>query len=154
MAGTHTIMENLSSKQISTWTNKKDAKVLAYRAYGGKISVAEDLAKLRSDIKSSLNTTHNPIVAAPTPENRRDKKDSPPFCMLVKGISTENARELIARVGESPIPLNHTLIHAQRFIHWGRGPMETGVYMLGTFQALSQSSSNVPTRYSSFTFKM
>ena len=38
--------------------------------------------------------------------------------------------------------------------HWGRGPMETGVYMLGTFQALSQSSSNVPTRYISFTFQM
>ena len=39
-------------------------------------------------------------------------------------------------------------------IHWGRGPMETGVYMLGTFQALSQSSSNVQTRYISFTFEM
>ena len=39
-------------------------------------------------------------------------------------------------------------------IHWGQGPMETGVYMLGTFQALSQSSSNVPTRYISFTFEM
>ena len=38
--------------------------------------------------------------------------------------------------------------------HWGRGPMETGVYMLGTFQALSQSSSDVPTRYISFTFQM
>ena len=38
--------------------------------------------------------------------------------------------------------------------HWGRGPMEMGVYMLGTFQALSQSSSNVPTRYISFTFQM
>ena len=38
--------------------------------------------------------------------------------------------------------------------HWGRGPMEMGVYMLGTFQALSQCSSNVPTRYISFTFQM
>ena len=40
------------------------------------------------------------------------------------------------------------------WLHWGRGPMEMGVYMLGTFQALSQSSSNVPTRYISFTFEM
>ena len=38
--------------------------------------------------------------------------------------------------------------------HWGWGPMEMGVYMLGTFQALSQGSSNVPTRYISFTFQM
>ena len=38
--------------------------------------------------------------------------------------------------------------------HWGRGPMETGVYMLGTFQALAESSPNVPARYISFTFQM
>ena len=38
--------------------------------------------------------------------------------------------------------------------HWGRGPMEMGVYMLGTFQALAESSSNVLTRYISFTFQM
>ena len=38
--------------------------------------------------------------------------------------------------------------------HWGRGPLETGVYMLGTLQALAESSSNVPTRYISFTFHM
>ena len=42
----------------------------------------------------------------------------------------------------------------EKEIHWGRGPMETGVYMLGTFQALAESSSNVLTRYTSFTFEM
>ena len=40
------------------------------------------------------------------------------------------------------------------YCHWGRGPMETGVYMLGTLQALAESSSNVLTRYISFTFHM
>ena len=39
-------------------------------------------------------------------------------------------------------------------IHWGRGPLETGVYMLGTFQSLAESSSNVSARYISFTFHM
>ena len=38
--------------------------------------------------------------------------------------------------------------------HWGRGPMETGVYMLGTLQALAESSSNVLTRYIPFAFQM
>ena len=38
--------------------------------------------------------------------------------------------------------------------HWGRGPMETGVYMLGTFQSLAESTSNVTARYISFTFQM
>ena len=32
--------------------------------------------------------------------------------------------------------------------------MEMGVYMLGTLQALAESSSNVPTRYIPFTFEM
>ena len=40
------------------------------------------------------------------------------------------------------------------FTHWGRGPMETGVYMLGTFQSLAESTSNVTARYISFTFQM
>ena len=104
MAGTHTITENLSTKQINMWTNEKDVKVLAYRAYGGKISAIEDLTKLRDDIKSTLDTTHNPIVTAPALENGRDKKDSPPFCTLIKGISPENTRELIARVRTSHAP--------------------------------------------------
>ena len=30
--------------------------------------------------------------------------------------------------------------------HWGQGPMETGVYMLGTLQALAECSSDVLTR--------
>ena len=38
--------------------------------------------------------------------------------------------------------------------HWGRGPMETGVYMLGTFQSLAESSSNVIANNISFTFQM
>ena len=43
---------------------------------------------------------------------------------------------------------------SERTRHWGQGPMETGVYMLGTLQALAESSSNVLTRYISFTFHM
>ena len=38
--------------------------------------------------------------------------------------------------------------------HWGQGHLETGVYMLGIFQVLAESSSNVPTKYISFTFHM
>ena len=53
--------------------------------------------------------------------------------------------------GKLELPLPTQSRHTS---HWGRGPMEIGVYMLGTFQALAESSSNVLTRYISFTFHM
>ena len=49
---------------------------------------------------------------------------------------------------------DNSRVNNTRHSHWGRGPMETGIYMLGTFQALAESSPNVPTRYISFTFQM
>ena len=44
----------ISFAQNISWINEKYAKVLAYRAYGGRIDERDDLAKLRDNIKSTL----------------------------------------------------------------------------------------------------
>ena len=41
-----TTMENLSKAQSNMWINEEGAKVLTYRAYGGKINDIDNLAKL------------------------------------------------------------------------------------------------------------
>ena len=102
-----TTMENLSRAQGDMWMNEEGAKILAYRAYGGKINDIDDLAKLRNDIKSTLGINTNPIVAVPIPEIGKTKKDTPPFCTLVKGITPEQARELVTRVRPNHPPPPH-----------------------------------------------
>ena len=128
-----TTMENLSRAQGDMWMNEEGAKILAYRAYGGKINDIDDLAKLRNDIKSTLGINTNPIVAVPIPETGRTKKDTPPFCTLVKGITPEQARELVTRVrpNHPPPPLgkltpNSTLaIHIHEGVHDSLHPIHT-----------------------------
>ena len=93
-----TTMENLATDQCSMWMNKEGAKVLAYRAYRGRLDNIEDLAKLRNNIKSALGTNTSPVVAVSVPKNGKSRKDTPPFCTLIKGITQEQAQELVTRV--------------------------------------------------------
>ena len=60
----------------------------------------------------------------------------------------------LTAMGKSLVYMLPATQHNSGITHWGRGPMETGVYMLGTLQALAESSSNVPARYIPFTFHM
>ena len=94
----HTTLENLNLAQRAMWTTEKGAKVLAYKAYGGRLDGAEEAMKLREAIKSALDITTNPTVAVPIPDTAGNRKDFPPFCALVKGITPEKAQELIKRV--------------------------------------------------------
>ena len=99
-----TTMENLATDQCNMWMNEEGAKVLAYKAYGGRLDDIEDLTKLRNDIKSTLGANTKPVVAVPVPKIRKSKKDSPPFCTLVKGITQEQAQELVTKVRYHPPP--------------------------------------------------
>ena len=96
-----TTMENLAADQVKMWLDEQGAKVLAYRAYGGKLDKADDLAKLRKDIRSTLGADTNPVVAVSVPKVEKNKKDTPPFCTLIKGITPEQVQELLAKVGEA-----------------------------------------------------
>lgn len=94
-----TTLENLNQVQRTMWTNIQGRKVLAYRAYGGKISEPEEVAQLRDEIKRSLGADVQPTVSPPTPDFDRNKREaSPPFCTLISDIMLEKAQALIAQV--------------------------------------------------------
>ena len=84
--------------QRTLWVNVQGAKVLAYRAYGGRISETEEVTQLRDGIKAALSLTNNPIVSPPTPADNAAKRDTGPLCALISNLSNEKAQELISKV--------------------------------------------------------
>ena len=132
-----TTMENLATDQCSMWMNEEGAKVLTYRAYGGRLDNIEDLAKLRNDIKSALGTNMNPVVAVSVPKNGKNRKDTPPFCMLIKGITQEQAQELVTRVratrpyhDEYSHPISPLVIHFYEGNHNTIHPIHTPTLLI------------------------
>ena len=111
-----TTLGHLNAALRAMWVNERGAKVLAYKAYGEKIDDRDGLAKLRDDIKTALGLAELPTVAPPISETGKSKKDAPPFCALVKGISPEAAQELINRVSTCWQPTPYNLTTPQRFI--------------------------------------
>jgi hypothetical protein len=102
--------DNQNASQVSRWDEEPGAKVLAYKAYGGKLDNCEDISKLREMIKSSLGITTFPTIAAPIPIEEGGKKDDPPLCSLVKGILPEKAQELLDKASNAtPNPPNPRL---------------------------------------------
>lgn len=91
-------LENISEAQRNIWMNAMEAKVLTYKAYGGRIDNREDIIKVRELIRKSLKITTGPMVSPPAPEVNLGKKDTLPFCTLVRGILPEKAQELIEKV--------------------------------------------------------
>ena len=61
-------LENLNQVQRTMWTNIQGRKVLAYKAYGGRISEPEEVAQLRDGIKRALGPKAHPTVSPPTLE--------------------------------------------------------------------------------------
>jgi hypothetical protein len=95
---THSTTDNLSTFQINSWKRETGAKLLAYKAYGGRMAERDEITKLRNLIVSTLNLNANPIIAPPTPETNEGRRDPNPVCSLIKGILPEKAQELITRV--------------------------------------------------------
>jgi len=91
----YTTTINLNPIQKTKWEDENGAKVLAYKAYGGKIEEREEIIKLRDLIKVAIKVNTNPIVTAPIPETTKGKRDPYPPCALVKGLTPEKAQELI-----------------------------------------------------------
>ena len=86
---------NQNRSQVARWDDKTGAKILAYKAYGGRLDNSEDISRLREIIKSSVGTEALPTVAPPIPILEGGKKDDPPLCALVKDILPEKAQELL-----------------------------------------------------------
>jgi len=93
-------LENLSPRQINMWTEVTSPKVLIYKAHGGKFKKdsGEETLQIRELIKGFLKTTINPVIATPVPASDKNKKDDPPFCALVRGLSQEQTDELVKKV--------------------------------------------------------
>ena len=99
------------------WRVEQGAKVLVYRAYEGRIDDKEEVTKLHKMIKLTLNPESNPKVAIPILEEARGRRDAPPFCMLVKGITEEEAKQLITKMSHITITCGPSLTpHKQRFL--------------------------------------
>ena len=111
-------LENISEAQRNIWTDATEAKVLTYKAYRGKIEDREDIIKVRELIRKSLKITTNPTISPPAPKVNLGKKDTFPFCALVRGISPEKVQELIEKVCPThPAQYNKNAnIHPKRFI--------------------------------------
>jgi hypothetical protein len=98
---TFSTTENLAPFQVNAWKAEPGAKLLAYKAYGGRITEREEIVKLRNIIVATLNLAANPTIALPTPEIDRGKKDPNPTCSLIKNLLPEKAEELIALVSHA-----------------------------------------------------
>jgi hypothetical protein len=79
-------LENVNLAQATIWTNMTQAKVWAYRAYGGKLENTEEVILARELIKSALGLEQNPAVGPPVAETISGRKDFPPHCALVSTI--------------------------------------------------------------------
>jgi hypothetical protein len=90
---------NLNQSQRAMWIDAENPKVLAYRAYGGRIEDRSDVLKARDVIKSALDLEKHPIVAIPVPDPTT-KRDAH-LCALIRDIPREKAEELIRRVSPS-----------------------------------------------------
>lgn len=100
------ITENVSPDQITMWNVATGAKVLLYKAYGKKrIEDEEEIVQVTDLIKAFLKTTAELTIAPPVPEDERTKKEDPPHCALLQGISPEQAEVLINKVST---PLSRT----------------------------------------------
>ena len=106
--GWHTdlALGTLNPAQRTMWIAEQGPKVLAYRAYGGRIEDRKDVLRARDMIKTTLNLERNPVVAIPVPDPNI-RKDSPPLCALIKDIPKDKAEDLIRRVSppRSPTPI-------------------------------------------------
>ena len=89
--------DNLSPTQRTLWDSVPSPKILAYKAYGGRISDVEEVAQLREAIKKSLELPVHPLVAPPTPAVGRQRRDTPPYCALIGDLTEGQAKNLIAR---------------------------------------------------------
>ena len=69
-------------------------KVLAYKAYGGKIEDRDEVIKLGDILKTKLNLHNNPTVATPVPATK-NKKHLPPLCALIGRIPPQKAHFLL-----------------------------------------------------------
>ena len=90
-------LENVHPIQIAKWKAETGAKLLVYKAYGGRIDGIEDSSKIRDLIKSTLGLTANPTVSTASPYENLSKRDPPPYCALVRNLPPEKAQELIER---------------------------------------------------------
>lgn len=91
------IFENLAKTQRDLWIAEQDPKLLVYKAYGGKIESLEDMILIGDMIKTALDLDTPPAVAPPIAENPNARRDEPPFCALVTGISQATATILILK---------------------------------------------------------
>jgi len=110
--------ENVSPTQIGWWNGDEGAKVPLYRAYGKKrIEDDDEIIQVTNLIQAFLGTTAELIIAPPIPEDKRTKKEDPPHCTLLQGISPEQAEILINKVSPPHLlPNTNTNPPSQRFI--------------------------------------
>lgn len=91
-------LELINPIQRSMWTMVETAKVLAYWAYGGKISDPKDIVQLRDSITLALRPGEPPLVSPPTPADFIPRREPNPLCMLISDLPPNKAKELVDRV--------------------------------------------------------
>lgn len=89
------ITDNQSREQVALWDAETGAKVLVYKANGGRIDSRDEITKLRDIIQNTLGSGPSPIIAAPIPEVERGRRDGSPVCSLVRGILPDKVQLLI-----------------------------------------------------------
>lgn len=94
----YTISTNALASQFAMWQDETTPKVFIYKAYGGRIKDEEEAAKLREIIRDAMELPELPSIAIPAPMRHFDKKDFPPFCSLVRGMSPVKLQEMLERV--------------------------------------------------------
>jgi hypothetical protein len=92
-----TKIENQDPGQVAMWDDDPGAKLLVYKAYGGRIDSVDEITRLQEIIGDAINATTPLSVAPPIPVNAVTKKEGAPLCSLVSNILPEKAQELIER---------------------------------------------------------
>lgn len=119
-----TILENLNTTQWALWTTERGNKILVYRAYAGRIEDRKVVTKLHNEIKGFVSLDANPVIMTPVPQVK-GRRDAPPYCALIMGITTKKAEDLINKVCRTPPPMPTNPLTAITEVHVYPGPHST-----------------------------
>ena len=71
------IFENVHPAQIAKWNAITEAKLLVYKAYGGRIEGKEDVTEIQNLIRSTLELSSDPTIAVPSSLENLSRRDPP-----------------------------------------------------------------------------
>lgn len=92
-----TVFENISPTQKALWESVLYPKILAYKAYRGRITELEEVTQLHEAIKKALEMLAHPLITPLALAFGKQRKDTPLYCALIGDLTEAQPRALLKR---------------------------------------------------------